>query len=54
MILKKLPLLKLSKDKITKGYLALKEIEKELNEVASNDKFSQLSSEFYRYIPHDF
>ena len=51
---KKLPLGKLSKDTITKGYSALKEIEKELDGKTSNDKLSQLSSEFYRYIPHDF
>ena len=51
---KKLPLGKLSKDTITKGYSALKEIEKELDGETSNDKLSQLSSEFYRYIPHDF
>ena len=53
-ILKKLPLGKLSKDTILKGYSALKEIEKELQGKGNKDKLSQLSSEFYRYIPHDF
>ena len=41
-------------DTITKGYSVLKEINKELDCTASKDRLSQLSSEFYRYIPHDF
>lgn len=51
---KKLPLGKLSKDAIIKGYSTLKEIEKALKAKSSSDKLSKLSSEFYNYIPHNF
>jgi poly [ADP-ribose] polymerase 2/3/4 len=52
--IKKLPLGKLSKNTITKGYSVLKQIETELNGRANKDTLSNLSSEFYRHIPHDF
>ena len=51
---KKLPLGKLSKDTIYKGFSTLKDIEKELQNKNSREKLSQLSSEFFRFIPHDF
>lgn len=51
---KKLPLGKLSKNTIMEGYSALKKIEAELNGKKDKQKLSDLSSEFYRYIPHDF
>lgn len=51
---KKLPLGKLSKNTITKGYSVLKQIETELNGGANSNTLSNLSSEFYRHIPHDF
>ena len=51
---KKLPLGKLSKNTIMEGYKALKKIEAELNGKKNKQTLSDLSSEFYRYIPHDF
>lgn len=52
---KKLPLGKLSKATVLKGYAVLKEIDKELRQKKVNkDTLSRLSSEFYRHIPHDF
>lgn len=52
---KKLPLGKLSKATVLKGYAALKEIDKELRKKkVDKDALSRLSSEFYRHIPHDF
>ena len=51
---KKMPLGKLSKDTVKMGYEVLKKIETCLNKKADKSELSQLSSEFYRYIPHDF
>ena len=50
---KKLPLGKLSKETIKNGYTALKKIEKALKK-KNKQELSELSSEFYTYIPHDF
>uniref|UniRef100_A0A7S3KSA1 Poly [ADP-ribose] polymerase n=1 Tax=Euplotes crassus TaxID=5936 RepID=A0A7S3KSA1_EUPCR len=52
---KKLPLGKLSEATLKEGYSYLKKIENELAKKKSNSsKLSELSSEFYRHIPHDF
>jgi poly [ADP-ribose] polymerase len=51
----KMPLGKLAKESLEKGYLILKNIEKELqNKSPSKTTLTQLSSDFYTYIPHDF
>lgn len=51
---KKLPLGKLSKKTILDGFSVLKQIETALSKKNNKDELSRLSSEFYRYIPHDF
>ena len=51
---KKLPLGKLSKSTILKGYAVLKEIDKELKGTATHATLGKLSSDFYSIIPHDF
>ena len=48
-----MPLGKISKGQIAKGFDALEEIEKELN-AKRTAKLAELSSEFYTVIPHDF
>ena len=50
---KKMPLGKLSKDTIKKGYEALKRISDVLDGKAKGDLYD-LSSEFFTAIPHDF
>ena len=50
---KKLPLGKLSKDTIKKGYSILKELEKVILGKKKGN-CDDLSSEFFRFIPHDF
>ncbi|KAL3852915.1 hypothetical protein ACJMK2_016521 [Sinanodonta woodiana] len=50
---KKMPLGKLSKTQIAKGFEVLDEIEKELN-AKKTSKLNELSSRFYTVIPHDF
>ena len=50
---KKMPLGKLSKETIKKGYEALKKIADVLEKKASGD-LADLSGEFYTLIPHDF
>ncbi|XP_052778309.1 protein mono-ADP-ribosyltransferase PARP3-like [Mya arenaria] len=50
---KKMPLGKLSKGQIAKGFDVLDDIEKELNANRRN-KLAELSSKFYTVIPHDF
>jgi len=53
--IKKMPLGKLSKSNITKGYLVLKEIEDMLKKgYGGSTGLSQKSSEFYTLIPHSF
>ncbi|KAE8681628.1 Poly polymerase 2 [Hibiscus syriacus] len=49
----KLPLGKLSKSTILKGYDVLKRIADMIDQ-SNRSKFEQLSSEFYTVIPHDF
>ena len=50
---KKMPLGKLSKGQIAKGFDVLDDIEKELN-ANRTAKLNELSSKFYTVIPHDF
>ncbi|GAV09038.1 hypothetical protein RvY_18641-2 [Ramazzottius varieornatus] len=49
---KKMPLGKLSKAQIAKGFTALEDIEKAIQSGEGN--LAQLSSQFYTVIPHDF
>jgi len=52
---KKMPLGKLTKDHIKKSFTVLKELDKELNKkVPKPSVLSELTSEFYTIIPHDF
>lgn len=51
---KKMPLGKLSKTQIAKGFECLDEIEKALNAKKPNSVLTELSSKFYTLIPHDF
>eukprot|EP00826_Nyctotherus_ovalis_P049605 TRINITY_DN6010_c0_g1_i3.p1 TRINITY_DN6010_c0_g1~~TRINITY_DN6010_c0_g1_i3.p1 ORF type:complete len:285 (+),score=84.49 TRINITY_DN6010_c0_g1_i3:2372-3226(+) len=51
---KKLPLGKLSKETIKKGYEILEKIANELNYFADKEILLDLSSEFFTTIPHDF
>ncbi|KAJ3079952.1 Poly [ADP-ribose] polymerase 2 [Quaeritorhiza haematococci] len=52
---KKMPLGKLTKQHIEKGYNVLKEIAEELNKPSrSNSRLTDLTSEFYTIIPHEF
>lgn len=50
----KMPLGKLSKAQIAKGFDILTEIEDAIKNNASSGKFNELSSNFYSLIPHDF
>ena len=50
---KKMPLGKISKGQIAKGFDALEEIEKVLNS-KKTAKLPELTSDFYTVIPHDF
>ena len=49
---KKLPLGKLSKNNIEKGYTILNEIQEVLQKKKTGN-LAQLSNDFYSYIPHD-
>lgn len=51
---KKMPLGKLSKAQIAKGFEALEELEDALQKKAKKPKLSDLSSKFYTIIPHSF
>ncbi|BBN16135.1 poly [ADP-ribose] polymerase 2/3/4 [Marchantia polymorpha subsp. ruderalis] len=51
---KKMPLGKLSKSTILRGYEVLKRIAAALDSKATGSVLAQLSSEFYTTIPHDF
>lgn len=51
---KKMPLGKLSKAQIARGYDVLEEIQDAINTNKSNSVLSQLSSKFYTVIPHSF
>ena len=51
---KKMPLGKLSKPQIAKGFAALEAIEEALKSSAPRSRLAELSSTFYTIIPHDF
>jgi len=51
---KKMPLGKLSKSNIQKGYEALEKLSKALDDKKSRSVLEDLSSDFYSLIPHDF
>jgi len=51
---KKMPLGKLAKSSILKGYEALKVLMDEVKGKRRSDVINQASGEFYSYIPHDF
>ena len=51
---KKMPLGKLSKAQLAKGFEALVEIEEAIKSNARGTKLSELSSKFYTLIPHSF
>ena len=51
---KKMPLGKLAKSSIMKGYEALKGLMDEVKGKKRREVFERLSSDFYSYIPHDF
>jgi len=51
---KKMPLGKLSKQSIQKGYEALNKIDKALDKKNNHAELLNLSSEFFTYIPHNF
>ena len=51
--IKKLPLGDLSHETIQKGYEALSEIEKAINQ-KQTDLLKELCGKFYTYIPHNF
>jgi len=51
---KKMPLGKLAKSSIQKGYEILKDISNAIENKKSRDTLMNLSSQFYSFIPHDF
>ena len=51
---KKMPLGKLAKASIMKGYEALKGLMEEVKGKKRKDVYERLSSDFYSEIPHDF
>lgn len=51
---KKMPLGKLAKSSITKGYEALKGLMDEVKGKKNRDTLVKYSNDFYSYIPHDF
>ncbi|CAG0887462.1 unnamed protein product [Cyprideis torosa] len=51
---KKMPLGKLSKQQISKGFDTLDELEDAIKTNANNTRLAELSSRFYTLIPHDF
>ena len=51
---KKMPLGKLSKAQIAKGFEALEAIEDALSSRAPRSRLAELSSSFYTIIPHSF
>lgn len=52
--LKKMPLGKLSKQQIAKGFDVLNEMEEALKRARNTKQLEELSSKFYTIIPHDF
>ncbi|XP_076469646.1 protein mono-ADP-ribosyltransferase PARP3-like [Babylonia areolata] len=51
---KKMPLGKLSKTQIAKGFEILEELEEALSKKSPKNKLQMLSSKFYTAVPHDF
>lgn len=51
---KKMPLGKLSKSSIEKGYIALNSLLDEVKKNCRKEKLQEYSNDFYSYIPHDF
>lgn len=51
---KKMPLGKLSKDNIMKGYKILEDLLKEVQGLKRLALIQEYTDEFYSYIPHDF
>lgn len=52
--IKKMPLGKLSKLQIAKGFEVLEEIEGAMNQKSKNSRLEELSSKFFTTIPHNF
>ncbi|XP_066521465.1 protein mono-ADP-ribosyltransferase PARP3 [Hoplias malabaricus] len=52
--IKKMPLGKLSKHQIAKGFEALEEIEDAINKKCNENKLAELTSKFFTIIPHNF
>lgn len=52
--IKKMPLGKLSKMQIAKGFEVLEEIEAAMNQRRANARLEELSSKFFTTIPHNF
>lgn len=52
--IKKMPLGKLSKMQIAKGFEVLEEIEKAMNQRSGRGRLEELSSKFFTTIPHNF
>ncbi|XP_060775518.1 protein mono-ADP-ribosyltransferase PARP3 isoform X2 [Neoarius graeffei] len=52
--IKKMPLGKLSKQQIAKGFEALEEIEEALKKKSNESKLAELTSKFFTIIPHNF
>ena len=50
---KKMPLGKLSKDNIQKGYGILKDLLEAIQKKKSRNHLAELSNDFYSYIPHN-
>lgn len=52
--IKKMPLGKLSKVQIAKGFEVLEEIEAALNQKSRRPRLEELSSKFFTTVPHNF
>lgn len=52
--IKKMPLGKLSKQQIAKGFEALEEIEDAIKKKSDESKLTELTSKFFTIIPHNF
>ncbi|MCJ8729545.1 hypothetical protein PDJAM_G00107710 [Pangasius djambal] len=52
--IKKMPLGKLSKQQIAKGFEALEEIEEAIKKKSNESKLAELTSKFFTIIPHNF
>lgn len=52
--IKKMPLGKLSKQQIAKGFEVLEEIEAAINQRSKKAQLEELSSKFFTTVPHNF